>query len=141
MNKAGLIGALILCAAPSAFADTISLTPGEWTHERSTAVRGAPRVETSTVCVTAETTAAAMAEAFNQSLFCEAQNLSETETGASFTMNCGLGSMYRNGNGSVSVQSSEAFTINAEARLNVPGSAQIFSTITETATRTGECSD
>ena len=140
--RTGLLGALALGFSSTAAAQSISLTEGEWTHTRATAVRGDPEIETRTICVTSDTSEAdhtALAARFSEPLFCEPDDITETETGASFTMNCGLGSMYRSGEGEISVQSAEAFIVEARARLNIPGSARIYSTITETATRTGDC--
>lgn len=140
--RTGLLGALALVFSSTAAAQSISLTEGEWTHTRATAVRGDPEIETRTVCVTNDMSEAdyiTLANRFSEPLFCSPENVAETETGASFTMNCGLGSMYRSGEGEISIQSAEAFTVEARARLNIPGSARIYSTITETATRTGDC--
>lgn len=140
--KAGLLGALVLVFSSTAAAQSISLTEGEWTHARATSVRGDPEIEARKICVTGDTPAAdytALAARFSEPLFCAPEDVTETETGASFTMNCGLGSMYRSGEGEISIQSAEAFTVEARARLNIPGSARIYSTITETATRTGDC--
>lgn len=140
--RTGLLGVLALVFSSTAAAQSISLTEGEWTHSRATAVRGDPEIETRKVCVTSDMSEAvytALAARFSEPLFCEPEGVTETETGASFTMNCGLGSMYRSGEGEVSIHSAEAYTVEARARLNIPGSARIYSTITETATRTGAC--
>ena len=140
--RTGLLGALALVFSSTAAAQSISLTEGEWAHTRATAVRGDPDIETRTICVTGDTAEAnytALVARFREPLFCEPEGVTGTETGASFTMNCGLGSMYRSGEGEISIQSAEAYTVEARARLNIPGSARIYSTITETATRTGDC--
>ncbi|MDF1679256.1 DUF3617 family protein [Ponticaulis sp.] len=140
--RTGLLGALALVFSSTAAAQSISLTEGEWAHTRATAVRGDPDIETRTICVTGDTAEAnytALVARFSEPLFCEPEGVTGTETGASFTMNCGLGSMYRSGEGEISIQSAEAYSVEARARLNIPGSARIYSTITETATRTGDC--
>ena len=142
MKYAGFTALLALTLSPVTTAQSITLTPGEWTHTRSTAERGAPRIETRSICLSsqdAETDLIALATAFNESLFCEAEDVTPSDHGASFSMVCGPISMFRHGEGEVSVETSNSYTIIARARLNVPGSAQIISTITETATHTGPC--